>query len=48
MGQLSLRQEAVDIALRGESSLEEVLTVTHSDEELDPAGAGAEGDRSAA
>jgi type IV pilus assembly protein PilB len=48
MGQLSLRQEAVDIALRGESSLEEVLTVTHSDDELDPAGAGAEGDRSAA
>ncbi len=36
LGQLSLREEGVQISLEGRSSLEEVLTVTHSDEEIDP------------
>ena len=36
MGRLSLREEGVRFAMDGRTSLEEVLTVTHSDEELDP------------
>jgi type II secretory ATPase GspE/PulE/Tfp pilus assembly ATPase PilB-like protein len=47
-GQLSLRQEGVQIAIQGESCLEEVLSVTHSDEELDPASVEPQPDRSAA
>ncbi len=47
-GQLSLRQEGVQIAIQGESCLEEVLSVTHSDEELDPGSIETKPDRSAA
>jgi len=47
-GMLDLRSEGVLIALEGRSSLEEVLRVTHSDEELDAANAAAAPDAPAA
>jgi type IV pilus assembly protein PilB len=36
VGALTLREEGVLVAIQGKTSLEEVLDVTHSDDELDP------------